>query len=70
MDLGSYEAYCLDEAIWYFGTIVMSELDKAGQKKVKGQARTEAARKRVLDKYVMPKTTKKSGFADPAAFFG
>jgi hypothetical protein len=67
LDPSSYEAYCLDEAVWYFGTIVQSEVEKAGQKKVKGQARTESARKRVLDKYLTPAGKGGSGFADPAA---
>lgn len=70
---GSYEAYCLDQATWYLGTTISSELEKAGQKKVKGEANAEAARKRVLNKYLNPSTPgaapKKGQFADPALFF-
>ena len=68
---GSYEAYCLDEAIWYFGTIVESELEKASQprKKAKGQASAEAARKRVLDKYFGKEGAAPQQFMDPAALF-
>lgn len=65
---GSYEAYCLDEAVWYFGTTVQAEVDKAGQKKAKGQAATEAARKKILERFVGSEK-KGSGFADPATFF-
>lgn len=72
---GSYEAYCLDEAVWYFGTIVENELEKAGQpkKKSKGVAEAEAARKRLLAKYFDngdKKSLPNQGFADPAALFG
>jgi hypothetical protein len=49
---GSYEAYCLDQAIWYFGSTVQSELERAGQKKAKGEAQLINARKRVLAKYL------------------
>ena len=69
LTLGSYEAYCLDEAVWYFGTIVEAELEKAGQprRKAKGQAAAEAARKRVLAKYFGPKGGSQGQFMDPAA---
>lgn len=69
---GSYEAFCLDQACFYFGMNVQQELDKAGQgKKPKGEAQREAARKRVLNKYLGdPESPGKGQFADPAAFFG
>lgn len=63
----SYEAYCFDEAVWYFGSTVSAELEKAGQKKSKGQGKTESARKRVLLKYLGGKAEQQ--YADPAAFF-
>lgn len=65
---GSYEAYCLDQAVWYFGSQVQHDLEQAGQKRAKGQSKTEAARKNMLDKYLGKKPAG-SGFADPAAFF-
>jgi hypothetical protein len=68
---GSYEAYCLDQAVWYFGSTVNSELEQAGQKKSKGQGRSEAARKRVLAKYLSTGSDPvKQQYADPAALFG
>lgn len=64
---GSYEAYCLDQAVWTFGTFLTSELEKAGQgKKPKGQARAEGARKRVLAKYLDDQPKR---FADPMAAY-
>lgn len=72
LTLGSYEAYCLDQAVWYFGTTVDSELEKAGRgKKSKGQASTEAARKRVLAKYMSSgnEDTKKTKYRDPVASY-
>lgn len=66
---GSYEAYCLDEAVWYLGTFLENELQKAGrQKKQKGEAQAEAARKRVLNKYLNAGTTK-GQYMDPAVLF-
>lgn len=70
---GSYEAYCLDEAVWYFGSIVEGELEKAsqaGQKRSKGQGRAEAARKRVVAKYFANESGGKQQFADPAMMMG
>lgn len=67
---GSYEAYCFDEAIWYFGTTVESKLEEASQpkgKRSKGQAQAEAARKRVMAKYFGEGN--KGMYADPAAMF-
>lgn len=71
---GSYEAYCFDEAIWYFGTIVTNELEKAEagtRKKVKGANKAQAARESALKKFLDEKGDGTTGrFADPAAFFG
>lgn len=67
---GSYEAYCFDQAAWYFGSIITQELNQAGQKKQKGEAQVEAARKRVLDKFLKkPHAAQAQQFADPSALF-
>lgn len=68
---GSYEAFCFDQASFYFGMTIQAELEKAGQgKKPKGEAQREAARKRVLAKYLGDeKKSSKGQFADPAALF-
>lgn len=65
---GSYEAYCLDQAIWYLGSVITSELEKAGHKRQKGEAQREAARKKVLGKYLDGSASTKQ-FADPSALF-
>lgn len=67
LTIGSYEAYCLDQAVWYFGTSVNSELEKVGRKKAKGESTSEAARKRVLAKYLGDDAGPQ--YADPAALF-
>lgn len=67
---GSLEAYCFDEAVWYFGTVVTNELDEASQpKKSKGSSKAQAARQRVLDKYLKGSGAKdaKGQYADPMA---
>lgn len=66
---GSLEAYCLDEAVFYFGTTVSNELEAAGQKRGKGQGKVEAARQRVFMKFMGDEGKKQQKFADPAAFF-
>jgi len=67
---GSYEAYCLDQATWYLGITITGELEQAGEKKVKGQAAKESARKRVLSKYLgTDGDSTKGQYADPAAMF-
>lgn len=66
---GSYEAFCLDQATWYYGTSIQAELDKVGRKRHKGEANNEAARKRVLEKYLGTKQAK-GQYADPAVLFG
>lgn len=65
---GSYEAYCLDQVVWYAGSMISSEIDKVGQKKAKGQASQEAARDRKLKQLLGQKDAKKQ-YADPAALF-
>lgn len=64
---GSYEAYCLDEAVWYLGSIIGNELEQAGQTKSKGAGKMEAARKRVMAKHFGEE--KKGQYADPALLF-
>lgn len=65
----SYEAYCLDEAVIYFGLLLEAELEEAaGGKKSKGQRRAEAAQDRVLRR-VFGEQDKGSGYADPALMF-
>lgn len=66
---GSYEAYCLDQAVWYLGITISNELEKAGHKKQKGEAAIESARKRVLRTYFGDAAGEQK-FADPAAMFG
>lgn len=65
---GSYEAYCLDQAVWYAGVTISADLEKAGQKRSKGEGRIQSARQRILDKY-FGKTGSKQTFADPALLF-
>ena len=68
LQLGSYEAYCFNEAVWFFGTTVTNELEAAGQKRSKGDGRVQSARKRVLDKFLGKPDAPKQ-FADPALLF-
>lgn len=68
MQLGSYEAYCFNEAVWFFGTTVSGELEAAGQKRNKGDGRVQSARKRVLDKFLADPNAPKQ-YADPALLF-
>lgn len=61
----SYEAYCVDEAVIFFGLQLQSELEKAGHKPSKDERKTNEARKRVLDKVLGKEEVKGAGFADP-----
>lgn len=63
---GSYEAYCFDQAVWYLGTTITAEVEKAGHKKQKGEAAMKAARERVLKRY-LDGPNAKGLYADPAA---
>jgi len=65
---GSYEAYCLDQAVWYLGTTITNELEKVGRKPAKGEANNTAARKRLLEKMLKGEKAKQQ-YADPSAFF-
>lgn len=65
---GSYEAYCYDQAAWYVVTTITAEVEKVGQKPVKGQAQKEAARTRKLQQ-LLGQAESTKGYADPAALF-
>lgn len=67
--MGSYEAYCFNEAIWYLGVTIDSEVSKAGTKPSKTERRERAAKERVLEKYLGKPGEDTGKFADPAAFF-
>lgn len=64
---GSFEAYCLDEAVIFFGLQVESKLEAAGHKPGKEEKRLQAAREKVIGEIFG--TKKSSGFADPALMF-
>lgn len=66
---GSYEAFCLDQAVWYLGTRIQTQLENVGRKKDRKQAANEAARERLMKKILGQEDSGKSGFADPAALF-
>ncbi|MCA1807184.1 MAG: hypothetical protein LC687_04960 [Actinobacteria bacterium] len=67
LGLGTYEGYCFDQAVSYFGQWVEGELDKL-DKPSKGARKLMDARKRRLDQILNPVSTPQQ-FADPAAFF-
>lgn len=64
---GTYEAYCLDEAVIYFGMSLENMLEEAGNKPGKEERKAKNARERVLAKVFGE--DKSSGFADPASMF-
>jgi hypothetical protein len=68
---GSYEAWCLDQAVNFFGNHVESELEKVGQKQSAKDRALIANRQRKLEKLLdpNPEVAKKGQFMDPAAFF-
>lgn len=65
----TYEAYCLDEAVIYFGLTMENMLDEAGEKPSKSERKTKAARQKVMDKVFETAEVKSSGYADPAVMF-
>lgn len=71
IESGSYEAYCIDEAVVYYGSSLEHELEKAGHKPSREDRKIEAARQRVLDKWLTDddEPKKQTGFADPALMF-
>jgi hypothetical protein len=68
--LSNYEAYCLDEAVVFFGLQLENMLDNAGVKPDKESVKIERARQKVLDDvFGKDEKSKSSGFADPALMF-
>ena len=65
---GSLEAYCLDEAVWYFGVTIQHELEKVGHKPSAKEKAAEAARMRIIRKYLEGPDAK-GMYADPALLF-
>lgn len=70
LEPGSYEAYCINQAVWYFGTHVEAEMEKVSHKPSKEERGAIQKRKRVLGKYIQfAGETEEKQFADPAMFF-
>lgn len=65
----SYEAYCLDEAVIFFGLQVEAKLESAGHKESKEERKLKRARETVMDKIFGKENAKKQAFADPATMF-
>lgn len=66
----SYEAYCLDEAVIYFGLTLENMLEDAGQGKPgKEERKAIAAREQVMNEVFGKGKTNTTGFADPALMF-
>lgn len=69
LEMGTYSAFCFNQAVWYLGTLIESEMDEASASKPSAEEqRARGARQRVLDRYLEPGNLKKQ-YADPAAFF-
>lgn len=69
LDPTSYEAFCLDQAIFHLGSSVENHLEEAGHKPGKEEKKAATARERVFAKYLGDKAPKGKGFSDPAALF-
>ena len=70
LEPGSYDAFCLNQAVNYLGSHIESELDKVGQKKDSKQRSNEAARQRRLEALLTPKGKERKGqYMDPAVIF-
>lgn len=65
---GSYEAFCLDQAVWYLGTVITQELDQVGVKKTSKDATNENTRKSILQKF-LGENAATPEYADPAAAY-
>lgn len=67
----SYEAYCLDEAVCFFGMVLEHELEQVSHRPGKEERRAMAAQEALLKKVFDPRGEKErgSGFADPAVMF-
>jgi len=66
---GSYEAYCLDQAIWYFGVTLENELEMVGHKPSKEERKAQGARERVLERVLGLKKEETQKFMDPMLMF-
>lgn len=68
-----YVAYCLDEAVIYFGLMVESELEQAGHKPSKEERKARRAREDILDRILGDEkdqeAAKAKRYADPALMF-
>jgi hypothetical protein len=64
-----YVAYCLDQAVGYFGRTLEAELEKAGSD-AKNEAEAEWKRTKVLSSFLGEEDKPLRGtYADPAAMF-
>lgn len=65
-----YIAYCLNQAVFFFGRTVENEMEKAAES-AKNEKAANAARDQVLQKIINRPgpTATVSGFADPAKMF-
>ena len=62
-----YVAYCLDQAVGYFGRTLQAELDSVDEKDEKT---AEHKRRRILERYLGESDKPARGlFADPATMF-
>lgn len=62
-----YVAYCVDQAVGYFGRHLEGELERAGSD-AKTQDEAEWKQKQILDKYLGEEDKPQRGlYADPAA---
>jgi hypothetical protein len=64
----SYSAYCLDEAVIYFGMMLENMLEEAGTKPSKADRKAQRSRERILNK-VLGTGQADTGYADPALMF-
>lgn len=65
----SYVAYCLDQAVGYFGRTLEAELEKAGSD-AKNEDEAEWKRRKVLESFLGEEDKPQRGlYADPAAMF-
>jgi hypothetical protein len=64
---GDWAAYCLDEAVFYVGRYIESELEKVKEGKGKNAAQARAAKQeRLLRKLLGQDASAGKRFADPA----
>lgn len=61
-----YSAFCLDQAVYHFGSTLNSRLEAVEGKTAKD---VERQRQRILDEVLFPGETPKGRFLDPAAKF-